>query len=235
MDTLLSISTTNPENSNFQWYKNNQMIAGAVSSELEIVSPEIAQHDIYYCLVSNNCKSIESQDIDLHIFNLPDLVLPEDTTISTNDTLRIDAGSGFQEYLWNTGYENQILTIYGNEPGVYSYSVKVTDENSCSATEGITVTVASLSSINESFLNSDFKIYPNPVYDIIYLKTLNSISEEITISIVDITGKILLQKKFDNLLNSLIYQINVSDLAKGVYYLQIGNKQMIKVEKIVMN
>jgi hypothetical protein len=54
------------------------------------------------------------------------------------------------------------------------------------------------------------------------------------VAIKDNTGRILIQKKFEGLLNTLVYQIDISDLSCGVYYLQINNKQLIKVEKIVL-
>lgn len=180
----------------------------------------------------NGCTTTKSTEV--YFLELPQLQLPKDTTISTDDILNIDAGSGYQSYLWNTGSENQILTLTSLTPGCHTYSVKVSDQNNCFAEDAILVTVITASDIQEREDNSGIIIFPNPGSNVLFLKTSNSINNKVIINIVDNAGKVVLQNKFNNLLNTLIYQIDVSDLSEGVYFIQIKTKQDIKVDKIVL-
>ena len=69
----------------------------------------------------------------------------------------------------------------------------------------------------------DFKIYPNPVDDFLTLQ-LNNPAQ--TVQIIDMNGKIVLEKK----LSSNNEKLSVFSLSKGVYLVKIGNtiKKMIK-------
>ena len=72
---------------------------------------------------------------------------------------------------------------------------------------------------------NDFKLYPNPTHDIIYIDGFNHDNWRI----VDNTGKNSLQGETTN-------QIDLSGLHNGVYYLQLFSKEgliskiLIKVE-----
>ncbi len=77
-----------------------------------------------------NCKNIS-------VFENPEFTIGNDTTIAMGTILLVNAGSGFSEYLWSTGETSQTIEV--SSAGVYS--VTVSDENGCPATDEIEVSV----------------------------------------------------------------------------------------------
>jgi len=77
----------------------------------------------------------------------------------------------------------------------------------------------------QTFAQSNIKVYPNPVSDILYFESDNSIIEKIVL--FDISGrKILEQNKVNN--------ISVSHLQKGSYILKLYTDKGIQAEKIIV-
>lgn len=88
----------------------------------------------------------------------------------------------------------------------------------------------SLVSIGETQVIKDVTVYPNPTTNILNVKSSNT-TEKVALTLRDQTGKIIYLKEKE-LLNT---QVNISQLTKGVYYLNVvGNtiNQTIKVVKI---
>jgi hypothetical protein len=79
-------------------------------------------------------------------------------------------------------------------------------------------------------INNTISIYPNPANDFIFINTVNKSGIS---KIFDLNGKVV---KDENLSNNTMSKLDISDLAKGIYNVQVittdGN-QMIK--RIVKN
>jgi len=70
----------------------------------------------------------------------------------------------------------------------------------------------------ETLAESGFKIYPNPMKDLLYIDDLNGE----TWNLINIYGQ--------EILSGIKGQINVENLSTGIYILRIG-KDWIKIEK----
>lgn len=77
--------------------------------------------------------------------------------------------------------------------------------------------------INDFTWKSDISIYPNPASDILYFKGVDDINK--TISIFDASGKKLLN--FETNKN----EIDISDLPKGIYFIEFNKKQYFRFLK----
>ena len=79
----------------------------------------------------------------------------------------------------------------------------------------------------------DFDAYPNPVNEKLNIRIPDAIADKkFSIQLSDITGRILMQKEFENQTSTLQY--NVSNLNSGIYFLSIscdGNEIVRKVVK----
>lgn len=80
--------------------------------------------------------------------------------------------------------------------------------------------------------NNHLTVYPNPANNSIFVR-LNNINtvEENTISLIDVTGKILLTKKTNN---TGVIEIDTQNLSNGVYFVQLTNVALNMVSKIVI-
>ena len=152
---------------------------------------------------------------------------------------------------------NAVNSLYlGTTLGVYYYddiaaswspfdtglpNVKVTDleinyidNNITAATYGRGVWRSPLPTILASaeFEYDNFVIYPNPSTDIFNVKIGDMQPQNIEVT--DISGKILFSKKeFDNSGGEI--QINLSNVAKGVYFIKLATDKKSVVKKIVKN
>ncbi|MEA3496937.1 MAG: T9SS type A sorting domain-containing protein [Bacteroidota bacterium] len=65
--------------------------------------------------------------------------LGNDTTICAGDSILLDAGSGFENYSWNTGADNQTIKVDSG-----TYYVEVTAEYGCKSYDTVVVTVITI-------------------------------------------------------------------------------------------
>jgi len=117
-----------------------------------------------------------------------------------------------------------------------SYQLKVTVEsggifvNELLSYDIITINVGNTLS-NEGFeLTNAFKVYPNPVKDVISIH-MNSFQEITSVSIFDAVGRSV-KKIHSNGTNKMSF--NISELSGGIYILQVSNGQRNYSKKIVI-
>jgi Concanavalin A-like lectin/glucanases superfamily/Peptide-N-glycosidase F, C terminal/Secretion system C-terminal sorting domain len=124
-----------------------------------------------------------------------------------------------QEYLNlnNTGYNDQGHT----EPHykIKAYVVMYSDEP--------------FVSVNDEALgeNKQIKVYPNPSKGNIFINS-NQTEGNINISVFDINGRIL--NSTMNKANGGIYEIDMNEQAKGIYFIRITTDQNTEVHKLVV-
>ena len=115
---------------------------GAVSDSIVVNS---AATYTLHTLDSSGCNIIDS--FFVNSYNNPVINLVKDTSFCTEGI--INAGSGYQNYLWNTGSTEQSITI--TNPGLYW--VSITDANGCEARD--TVNIAAIYATPSNFLIAD--------------------------------------------------------------------------------
>ena len=76
-------------------------------------------------------------------------------------------------------------------------------------------------------------IYPNPVVDNIYLQVTSTRDKEIEMAIYNSIGQVVLSYNLEFYPPIKDYTINVGDLARGIYYLRISQRQEIYVAKFL--
>ena len=107
-------------------------------------------------------------------------------------------------------------------------TVTLAVSNMC-GTDSITKDISFIATnYNENFLNSDIKVFPVPVKDILNINYKGNTT--LTLEIIDITGKTVFRKNSLNPNNT----INTNNLAKGLYYLNFKTNQNTITRKIVV-
>ncbi len=81
----------------------------------------------------------------------------------------------------------------------------------------------------EQLNSNNIDIFPNPSKGVFNINVENS--QELNVTISDVTGKIVLQK----IINSTDNQINMNNQTKGIYKVQINNGNSIITKKIILN
>ncbi len=79
----------------------------------------------------------DSLSVNIEVFGFPEPDLGDDIYTLQPDTLILDAGNGFEEYLWQDESTEQTFEVQDSYTAVYSATV--TDQNQCSATDSVMV------------------------------------------------------------------------------------------------
>jgi hypothetical protein len=83
-------------------------------------------------------------------------------------------------------------------------------------------------SIEDAFLRDNISVYPNPTKSFINIELSNNISIE-KITLIDLTGKVILNNNFTN-------KLDVSSLPRGLYLLKIqSDKGNVTTKKVILN
>ena len=184
---------------------------------------------LYYLEIEDaqGCSYIDS--ISIEQYTSPTIFLGNDTIIPSSGQLTLTPGTGYSSYAWSTGASSESITV--SDTG--SYSVTVTDMNGCTGYDEIRVpSTASITYLN-GFV---YKAYPNPATDKLYIKVVNTPTEESyrdvigAVTLIDVTGK--------EVLNTEIGQnhsfVDVSGLETGLYRLILNtNNQTLSFSVLV--
>ncbi len=154
----------------------------------------------YVCYDTIDQSSLPNGDLRLHLDNCNQLSISG--TSQWGEVYFIDEHS-----IDSTG---TILTLrWYNDYGERG-EVELTRTDSLLWTDGTT-------SISKTELNKkQLDIFPNPVSDILHLKSEGDLTNA-QISIIDLHGKVLLQKTITSI------EINLSSFQKGIYFLEIND------------
>ncbi len=78
-----------------------------------------------------------------------------------------------------------------------------------------------------------FSVYPNPSFDEINLDLRGFENEDFTIEVVDLNGRILLQKQISIYDSQHVETINIQELPSGVYFTKVKNADKSWVKEII--
>ena len=119
-------------------------------------------------------------------------------------------GGPFASYLWNTGATTSTITVNA----VGGYSVTVTNNDGCSGIDGVLVYTPS--AIAQS-ANLKVDIYPNPTVDYINLKINKVLDANLSLKLIDATGRVLVNKNLPN--GQQQWMVATEGIPQGLYWL----------------
>lgn len=173
---------------------------------------------LYVVTVTNNFGCTNSDAISVIIYSPPIVNLGNDI-VQPDPPAILDAGSGFESYLWSNGQTTQTIQVSMNG----TYTVTVTDLHGCTGSDQIQVTFTSGFTAYDT-QPMEVVYYPNPTRDKIFIRIDGNQSDKLLLEIMDIQGKILLYRPLNNASENFIHEENLSEFAEGVYLIRItGN------------
>lgn len=156
-----------------------------------------------------NLSQPDSLELILYIFNTsgPDL-------LDGKSILNVVGGTPPYKILWSTGDSVNVLDKLS--PG--GYCVTVTDFNDCVKYECGVVEKGSGTGTNEP-LCSDWKLFPVPAKDYLYLQHLQPDNRAVQLRIVSAEGKEMVRRHEKNTTSTI--PLFIGNLPSGVYYLAV--------------
>jgi len=179
----------------------------------------------------HGCDSVLILDLD--VFLLPDVYIGNDTTITEEQEIILDAGEGYSSYSWNTGAVSQTISVSGLSTGEYQYAVKVTNFNECSNSDTVVIYFTPAVGIDDVYENHNILVYPNPAKNSIYLKSNTTIDSRLIISIYNETGQLLIEKEVKEIKAGRKIKVDISMLKAGIYLIKINNSKSFTIHKII--
>jgi PKD repeat protein len=211
------------------WYLNGIQIVGASGSSL--IATQTGNYTTQ--ISGQGCNAISNV--------IPVIVNPLPTATAGITSQNIGAvtfannSTNYSTSVWNFG-DNTPNSSITNPFHQYladgTYNVVLTVTNSCGSTSTeITVTVLG-TAIEELESQTNFAIYPNPFQSNITLSNTNSNYLVGIVTIFDATGKTISYESL-NIGPGNNLQMNVENLAKGIYFIEVKTNEYNKTLKLL--
>jgi hypothetical protein len=183
--------------------------------------------------VLNEYGCVGTDTISIEVVSIPNVDLGADTSIYLNDTLVLFAGDQGTAYLWSDGSIADSLAIYGNqqEPGVYEYWVRVTNENNCTNSDTIAVNFMGDAAVEEVYGTSKFTLSPNPASENVFINFTGIHPSRIEIRVFNVTGKFVKRKSIHPGLDN---SIDISNLKPGLYFFRLTSENKTMIRKLLV-
>jgi hypothetical protein len=118
--------------------------------------------------------------------------------------------------------------------GSIAITYTITDTNSCSNAASSNITVQDCTGIEESLTSSEVTVYPNPTMGSFNIAINNINVDELVIIIFDLQGKQVFSSVDKNVTGAYNKQINLDEVAKGLYYIKVSAGSEVKIQKLIV-
>lgn len=182
---------------------------------------------------ANTCVNSDTMVVTFTANPIPTITGP--ATVKRSHDFALVAAAGYSSYLWNTGATTATLNITGNTlpPSVtLTFTCTVVNAAGCSGVATHTVYIQQDVNINETSANYFLSVYPNPTSSLFHMNIQGFVGK-LDMSIVDMTGKAVYSEKLE-IDNNFNKDVDVSNLAKGVYYLKMISENGVRTEKLIV-
>lgn len=196
----------------------------------QFIAADKIEWNTYFCGGNTDVAKISGIDTLIVNPNPFDSVFVIQFTISHNDTIWLNVFSSTGHTV-KTYYNGVVLssgiysyTFNGDTlpNGIYFVSLKIN-----AVTQTVKLIKFSKSvGLKKNDTSNDLLVYPNPATSILNLPVEQCGFQNSSVEITNTMGKVVLNTKFDN-------QINIADLAAGIYFLTIQNDTGRKTTKII--
>jgi parallel beta-helix repeat protein len=156
-------------------------------------------------------------------------------TICLNHSVTLDAGAGFDTYLWSNASTGQTLIVDGAAIGAnntVTFTVTVTNTWGCADAASVTITAIDCIGIEDFQTNATLSLYPNP-NDGNFTLHLTGVHGKATLRVVRATGDLVHTENI-TLKGDFTQAFNMDHLATGVYFVQVVTQTGVITEKVVI-
>jgi subtilisin family serine protease len=212
--------TTSTGANNYSWtFGQGSPSTASSTSPLPIVSFGAGGTHSYSLQVSNSCgNNTFNGSVTVDALTVP--TFTQVSPICTGNTLSplpLTSNNGISG-AWSPALDNANTTQYTFTP----------TSGQCSDIATMTITVNLCTGINQ-LSNGEFKIYPNPADNFVIVELGSTLVNKVTLT--DVQGQIIYSSTNTKDVQKL--KIDLTQVSKGVYFLQLENNEDIKTYKVL--
>ncbi|HIA11066.1 MAG TPA: T9SS type A sorting domain-containing protein, partial [Flavobacteriales bacterium] len=144
--------------------------------------------------------------------------------------MTVTGGTEPWTYFWTPGNET---TVDLSGLGGGTYTILVTDANSCTATQTVSVQPGP-SAIGAVKFDVVFNVYPNPNDGSFVVKIQNLKGDDYNLEIRNIIGQLVYTEVISDVTGKLRKEVNMKEQERGVYFLSVTNEEGNRTEKLII-
>lgn len=189
----------------------------------------------YSLTVTNSYNCYSSDNVFITVSPVPYFDLGNDLSISNTQTIIIGTTPSFSNYLWSTGSTQNFIVVNGQTAGfgVHNYSLTVYNNSGCSYTDSVSVNITNLD-ISDNYETVMISVFPNPASEYVNVIIPDNYRMFIGVDITTENGKRILEvKKAEISGNEII--IDLSEFAKGIYFVNFKSATDVITRKLIVN
>lgn len=159
--------------------------------------------------------------------------LGEDMEVESGTIVTLVAGGDLENtYLWSDGSTEPELIFTATEDVVIS--VEVTTPSGCTTDDEITVSIDGTLGTDTDAEGNAASFYPNPTKGALFVKlTLNQMAHDVTVQVVDISGKAVTKELVSVVQNGEIIALDLSGIADGIYLINVVSDNFNLTRRVV--
>ncbi len=197
--------------------------------------PRLYNYKIYFYYKDDQNADNDSVSGQVEHINPPVINLGNDTMLCDNQSIVLDAGPGYHDYLWSDYSIDQTLTIDINNaswgPNTFYVTVYYYD---CVSSDTIEVTFVTCMDMIEMNDYQVLNFYPYLAGNKLNILFTGATQRTVELQIVNLQGQVMLNDVYLNISQRFIKQVNIADFPAGIYILKVKSGYIIKTGKFVI-
>ena len=192
---------------------------------------------IYTVTVTDPHNCVSTDDATVQEVLLPIADFNDSTSYLTGIFTNVSQNG--TSYSWDFGdgttsdLKDPLTHVYSNFNSTVTYTVSLTVTNMCGSDTYTTDIVVGPTSVEDLNIVNNVAMYPNPSTGIVNINVTSEESAEVRFEIVDIQGKTLMTQS--NTVNGQLNKvIDMSDVAKGIYFVKVIVGEEFSTHRIVI-
>lgn len=195
---------------------------------------EISEPGAYWIKIIDKKGCTLHDTVKIKLAEQPLPYLGNDTIVDISETLVLNPGSAFKQYIWqdNTDDKTYLAEAPKGETGIVDYYVTVIDSFGCSGNDTITIKYIDKTpwiDLNENALNT----FPNPVENWLNWSIQCDKPGKLQVELTSASGNTVYYKIIPEYIPGQILQIDMKQFKPGVYYLSVSNPKRTLTEPII--
>lgn len=181
---------------------------------------------------SNGCSDADTVTVNV---NNPQPYLGSDTTICHNEMITLNPGA-FTAYNWSTAETTASIDVDSSGVGFGAKTVWVVVEDNigCQGSDTIVITFDDCTGFEDFSESIQFKVYPNPTNSFITLESEHIPYQSMNLALLSSEGKLIETQQVQITNQRMNHSMNLSQLPKGLYLIQLYNEHFSKTIRIMV-